>query len=362
MTAAAHAPASNGPIVQALTDLGVVASYFTAVQLAAAGPERSIWLAWGELSPGRPVRDDTLFSVHCATKPIVAVGAVLALADAGRSTHTPVRDCVAASSPFAGLSCTVDDVLRHRAGLASPTLLEVNLTPESRRAELLAHGLEVGAPGYSEYAGQVLLAEIIATQTGRPASRFLEERVLAPLRIHHECMFEIGSEWLSASEERIGYYTYNLPDDPVPLLHDRSPHLACQDRVTLGGYVSARALCGFYAGVLRSATHGTPFLDAPALAELLAVSGPPMFDPVLQRDVQFVAGFCRDLRLLSCSGAGASSFGQPGFLGASIGFADPCSGVAGAFIVNGLHHARDVADLVRERLVEAILLEGSSEG
>jgi CubicO group peptidase (beta-lactamase class C family) len=327
------------------------------VQISCSTPDRIEHVALGEAAPELPVNENLLYSVVCATKPILGL-AVGLLGDQGLiDLATPVRETVDPSSVFAGLDDDLWSVMNHSAPLAEPDLLTINLCQERFRPELVGRGIERHAVGYSEYAASLLLASIVQRVTGEPALSFIDGRMLTCLGLEEQIRFGFTRQELLDNEDRIGVYVVGLPDRAMPLLHDRSPHQAHADRLVLGGYASAKGLSGLYAR-LGSAYRGehVPGLPAPPmLHSLLAHENEPRYERYFRRTCQFAGGFMVDLPRHGFGDLlGSNSFGHSGYLGRSFGFYDPESQIAGAAVVNGLSTDPRLVERLRYDIVEAI--------
>lgn len=331
--------------------------YCTALQVSVGSSAGRLSLAVGELAPGELVREDSMFSVYCVAKPILALAAVSALEESGKTLLSPICEVVSDDSAFTVITHSVLSALNHTAALGSPSLGEIHLSPLRHREEVLRRGIASATPGYSEYSSQVLLCEIIEYQSGRSATSFLESSLLTNLGLAG-VRYRFDPDELENCRSTIGYYTVGLQDAPVPLLHDRSPHLACLDRAALGPYVSANTLRSWYEAVGRvyagGEARGLP--SSRTLRSVLSAASPLAYHRTLQRSGRFSGGFMIDLEDHGFgNGPGHGAFGHSGFLGASFGFFDPTSGVAGAGISNGLHLAIGELDRMRGALVAAMI-------
>lgn len=342
-------------LVDEVTDEGL---FCTAVQLSVRGPTYSASIARGDLAVGVPVSQRSLFSVHCGSRPLLAMTATGLLEEADLNVKTRVSDLVAQSSPFANCDFRFCDVLTHSAPLAAPRLIEVNLTPVTQHTELLKTGLAQQEYGYSDYSAQMLFAAVIEHLSGVGAREHLERAVLKPMGLLDEIKLGFTEEELERDATRIGFYTQGLPTTSRPMLCDRSPHLACLDRVALGAYASADGLASFYQGIGMVLNGGSiPGLPSCAsLRTLLAESGPVVWHEDLRREGSFAAGFMVNLASHGFGSAlGDQSFGHAGFMGTSYGFHDPTSGVSGGVVTNGLHSSPTDLDYLRSRLVSAMI-------
>lgn len=151
------------------------------------GAEVAVGLARG-MRPGeaqRAATPQTLFNVHSASKPLVAL-AVAALEEDGRlDVALPVARYL---PEFAGRgrdAITVLDVLTHRAGVPMPELTnhpERWRDPDAVRAALAAAEPRYprGTLAYLPVEFGWILAEVVARITGQRFDVFLRERLLLP--------------------------------------------------------------------------------------------------------------------------------------------------------------------------------------
>jgi len=332
--------------------------YCSAIQVSVRGRDMDCDLAFGELSENVPIEKNTIFNVVCATKPILALAIGILIGNQSVDPECSVAKLVDdRTSPFSSADFNLWEVLNHTAGLANPSLLEVNLCPIVGRTDLVRESMKNRKNGYSEYTFQLILAQIIEHTSGISAAEFLRREVLSPLNLTDEVRYSFNEEELIAWQPRIGYSVLGLPMSSLPLLHDRSPFIASDDRVLMGAYSSARALCQLYesvGNVLRG--HTVEGLPGPeTLHEMLRHVSPLSDDPVLHRPAQFAGGF-----MLSLSGQGygrvsASALGHTGFNGMSWGFYDPEHEVAVAAITNGIVHTHEDLDFLRSRILASII-------
>lgn len=139
--------------------------FCTALQVSVDGGGSTQDIAVGQLAPGMPVGTDTLFSVHCATKPLVAMAIALLVDDSRISLDDPVGAHVRSGSLFERQTDSLLSVLTHAGRLGAPQLLEVNLCPDQDLPGLIADGIKRAEPGYSEYVSQAILSELIEAMT-----------------------------------------------------------------------------------------------------------------------------------------------------------------------------------------------------
>jgi len=163
---------------------------FTSVVASVGSLEGPVWeAAAGEAGPGEPAGAETLFDYASLTKPFVATLALALDAEGELSLATPVGAVWPGAHPdLAGR--TLEDLLRHRSGLAGWTPLYTRCrTPEEAVGLLLAGGDEgdlLGAPpGTYSDLGFVLWAATAERLSGALLAELVSARVLRPLGLPH---------------------------------------------------------------------------------------------------------------------------------------------------------------------------------
>jgi CubicO group peptidase (beta-lactamase class C family) len=316
----------------------------------------------GLAGPGRPMTPDTIQSLFCLTKPLVAAAAC-ALAEAkGFSIDDDVRELsLGAARRLGAHRCTLRDVLSHAAGLHDVRAAEVMFMPVAARQRALdsvpaVAEWNVGRDhAYSEFHGWNVLRVLIEDAYHVPFGAALRQALLEPLGLDDVYFGVTDAEWVDV-RERLGVH-YAIEDGYTrPLLHELlRKHLDDRAMQTIGGYGSARALAAFYAAVLavgRGCSRAG--LPSPALTRaMVQPTAPPAVDPVLTARLSFGLGFMTDLADLFGPAAGPDAFGHMGLLGSSFAFADPACDLVVVFVSNGFLTADDDRLETRVRLIEA---------
>ena len=107
----------------------------------------------------------------------------------------------------------------------------------------------------------------------------------------------------------------------------------------MGGIGSARALAKFYAMLANGGTWQGRTVLAPQILDWISALAAQGFDPVLQREMAFSAGFTRDpvdasgKKIRQILGPSVAAFGHAG-AGGSLAFADPDRNLAFAYVMN----------------------------
>lgn len=339
-------------------DLVADGIHCTGLQIAVRDADGLTEVVRGSSAPELAIDGQTLFFVGCATKPFVAMACALLVDQGLVDLDAPVGASVDRQSRFTTLDASLSDVLNHNAELAWPDLMAVNLCPVHHRRDLFAEAFDHREPGYSEWVGAQLLADVIEHVTGEPAKFFIETRILMQLCIDEEVSLGFTPDELREARDRLGVYVTGLPDRQLPLLHDRSPHQACLDRTALGGYATARALAQFYWSV-GQVLDGERVAGLPSPATLTTMMQQASHVPPRKThgpSGRFAGGFMYGLDKHGLSRSlSPTSFGHTGILGATFGFFDPDARISAAVTLNSLPaHPRDV-EPARAGLIDAIV-------
>jgi CubicO group peptidase (beta-lactamase class C family) len=319
------------------------AGFTTAAQVfAAVEGEVLCDIAVGEAVPGRPALRRTVFSLHCATKPVVAVAVARALEERGLEPSAIVSELLDLDHPC---RLTVGEIVDHVAGLGRPDAYRCNFVNPSELDRLLAPAalLDAAEPGvaeYSEVAGWSLLAAVLEALTGTSAV----DRVAADLAAQG-----LGDEvWFArdiASREDVDTITQEVgcyfdTNTGLPLLHDTLERFWNRSlNLTEGGFASISGLGHWYLGVLEVLKGARrPGLPSPEyLRRWLASRRGRLPDRRLRRTCSFAGGF---MTSLVDHGFGVTpspqAVGHSGFLGNSFVLADPEGEVVIGLFRNGI--------------------------
>lgn len=317
---------------------------------------------WGgdqDIDLEKPWQEDTLQLVFSATKATTAVGALM-LVDRGElDLDAPVSQYWPEFAAAGKESIPVRWLLCHKAGLPAPAR---KLTPEEVFAwDPICAVLAEQAPewdpgtthGYHALTFGFLVGEVIRRISGRTPGKFFAEEVAAPLGLDTF----IGLP--EALEDRVAPLVYGerapnlcpeLPEDvrraelaaydPLslsnrasgitsPRFNYNSREVHAAELPAANGITTARSLAKMYAAVIAE-VDGVRLLSQ-AIVDAARSSQAHGPDEVLLRESNFGLGFMLQVAhnpLLS-----EGSFGHPGF-GGSLGFADPESGIAYAYVTN----------------------------
>ncbi len=310
-----------------------------------------------------PLRDEHLFNVWCASKPVPAVVLMTLLEQHGVSLDDRLAE-IAERFP-ADCDLTIGQVLCHNAGLNTPHVVSANLMPYERAAEI-SRELRSSQPmaTFSEFAASVVVSDLIEALSGRQAQDTLAE-FLHNSDLARDVTFCVAEDLLDDPFEKFGFFLLGQPQRCVPMLHDALPAVAQLRRDVLGAYANARGLCSFYR-LVGKVLHGEAVKGFPSpdyFAQALTHRRGSVLDAELQKSCDFAAGFMVDL---SDHGYGAgvspAAVGHTGMMGSPFGWYDPATRVAAAVIVNGFSLSVDDYDGWRPQLIAAIGEAATPEG
>ncbi|MFI2709226.1 serine hydrolase domain-containing protein [Micromonospora sp. NPDC018662] len=320
-----------------------------------------LWGGVADPTTGRAWREDTLQVVHSATKSVPAACAHL-LAQRGQlDLDAPVADYWPEFAAAGKGNIPVRWLLSHQAGLPvldRPVPREPALTWEPVIAALAAQApaWQPGtAHGYHGLTYGWLVGEVVRRVSGRSLGTYFADEIGKPLGLD----FWIG---LPATEAHRVARTVEQPTTPPaaeavpealrkalaaytdptslvvrsvmvtdPPLDLTDPRAWTAEIPAVNGICTAASLARFYAGLIGE-VDGVRILDAATLtaATREQASG---IDRVLMVPTRPALGF--GLPLPEQPWWSPTAFGFPGH-GGSLGYADPASGVAFGYVMNGL--------------------------
>jgi CubicO group peptidase (beta-lactamase class C family) len=308
----------------------------------------------GEASPGRPWTADTLAGVYSTGKPLCALALLVLVGDGRVELDAPVARYWPEYAALGKGATTVRHVLAHRAGLMSlePPLAHEALLDWTRVTAALAAAPPQWEPGAEQGEHAVfyghLVGEIARRVTGVPFCRWLRDAVTGPWGIdvagalsaaeQERCATLAGVDALAAASLAPGANSLRSRSLFAATGMFRSEVVngaawrgACVPAVSL--HASARGIAAFYAALLAGGTwNGVRVLPAAAVAEMVREQFRG-HDHFLEEDARWGLGVQID----------ADGFGHGG-LGGSLGWADPQSGTAFAYVTGRMGaHDRAVA-------------------
>ncbi len=313
-----------------------------------------------------PWHDETMVLIWSATKGVSAACTLHAMQEAGADLQTRVADFWPEFSQSGKGLLTLGHVLSHSAGLCTLDDDSANILHRDsvvRAIEKQAPLLTVEAgPAYGPRVFGFILDEILRRLSGGEALADYWRRVFAePLGI---------DLWIGLPENQNDRVATILPPragkpaaggelfarafiDPGSLTRRafsnlrgipwisamNAPEIRAVSLPSMGGIASAQALATFYAMLASGGTWAGRTYFKKKTMEWMSTRLAQGFDPVLQCELSFSAGFMMDpldgggQKIRSLFGPSASAFGHPG-AGGSLGFADPEQGIGFAYVMN----------------------------
>lgn len=317
-----------------------------------------LWAGVADKDGEQAWHSDTLANLFSCTKTFTAVAA-LQLVDEGKlALDRPVAQDWPEFAQADKGAITLRQLLSHQAGL--PALREM-LPPEALYDwQAMTAALEAEQPwwqpgsghGYAPITYGWLLGELIRRVEGCGPGEAIVRRTAIPLGLDfhiglHDDEFPrvaaIGrkkGDLGDAAAQRLlrcmmsepaSMTTRAFTNPPSIMTSTNKPEWRRMQQPAANGHGTARALAGFYTGLLQGR-----LLDAALLAELTREHACGE-DRTLLTQTRFGLGCMLDQPQVANAtyGLGPQAFGHPG-AGGSIGFADPQRGVAFAFVTNSL--------------------------
>lgn|GEM_PF-3399562 len=330
-------------VVSALEYDSGQAIHFTGGQIAVScSGELVINSAFGYDGTGEAVTSDSVFSIYCATKPLLAL--LLGMLDERGilSIDISIGSVVPGlRARVAGLKLT--DILSQSACLVRPLgiegILGYAILKNSIVGEIEA-GFGYNRPnytGYSEFAGWYLLQQVVETVCRRPVSSLINEEIIGPLGLQDE-IFVDTIHMAPTSSSRIRTNISLGQKSPKAMLIESTQIFRKYAGEGIGGFASARGLCRLYAalGDLALGRESALAITPQSFRKLIA-SRERAFDILLQRDCSFGLGFMTDLQSHNFGLAiSPSAFGHVGLMGMTVAFSDPSRDLSVAWHTNGL--------------------------
>ena len=317
-----------------------------------------LWAGVADKDGEQAWHSDTLANLFSCTKTFTAVAA-LQLVDEGKlALDRPVAQDWPEFAQADKGAITLRQLLSHQAGL--PALREM-LPPEALYDwQAMTAALAAEQPwwqpgsghGYAPITYGWLLGELIRRVEGCGPGEAIVRRTARPLGLDfhiglHDDEFPrvaaIGrkkGDLGDAAAQRLlrcmmseptSMTTRAFTNPPSIMTSTNKPEWRRMQQPAANGHGTARALAGFYTGLLQGR-----LLNAELLAELTREHACGE-DRTLLTQTRFGLGCMLDQPEVANAtyGLGPQAFGHPG-AGGSIGFADPQRGVAFAFVTNSL--------------------------
>ncbi|MEI8294705.1 MAG: serine hydrolase domain-containing protein [bacterium] len=314
----------------------------------------------------KPWSQDTLVLIWSATKGVAAACTLHAMQQNGATLENRVAEFWPEFAQAGKEAITLGHVLSHRAGLCVLDDVLANLLDRIsvvRAIENQKPVLPVDAgPAYGPKVFGFVLDEIVRRLTGGESLADYWRRVFAnPLGIdlwiglpesEHPRVASIlpprpgrpapGDELFARAfgdADSLTRRAFGSPSGLVGISSMNAPEVRSASLPSMGGIGSAHALAKFYAMLASGgALAGQVFFEKQTLG-WMSTPLTQGFDPVLQREMSFSAGFMLDPvdanghKIRSLFGPSPSAFGHAG-AGGSLGFADVERGFGFAYVMN----------------------------
>lgn len=317
-----------------------------------------LWAGVADKDGEQAWHSDTLANLFSCTKTFTAVAALQLVGEGKLALDRPVAQDWPEFAQAGKGTITLRQLLSHQAGL--PALRQM-LPPEALYDwQAMTTALAAEQPwwepgsghGYAPITYGWLLGELIRRVEGCGPGEAIVRRTAIPLGLDfhiglHDDEFPrvaaIGrkkGDLGDAAAQRLlrcmmsepaSMTTRAFTNPPSIMTSTNKPEWRRMQQPAANGHGTARALAGFYTGLLQGR-----LLDAALLAELTREHACGE-DRTLLTQTRFGLGCMLDQPQVANAtyGLGPQAFGHPG-AGGSIGFADPQRGVAFAFVTNSL--------------------------
>ncbi|PAV48961.1 EstA family serine hydrolase [Pseudomonas sp. HAR-UPW-AIA-41] len=317
-----------------------------------------LWAGVADKDGEQAWHSDTLANLFSCTKTFTAVAALQLVGEGKLALDRPVAQDWPEFAQAGKGAITLRQLLSHQAGL--PALRQM-LAPEALYDwQAMTAALAAEQPwwepgsghGYAPITYGWLLGELIRRVEGCGPGEAIVRRTAIPLGLDfhiglHDDEFPrvaaIGrkkGDLGDAAAQRLlrcmmsepaSMTTRAFTNPPSIMTSTNKPEWRRMQQPAANGHGTARALAGFYTGLLQGR-----LLDAALLAELTREHACGE-DRTLLTQTRFGLGCMLDQPQVANAtyGLGPQAFGHPG-AGGSIGFADPQRGVAFAFVTNSL--------------------------
>ena len=304
------------------------------------------WAGLADVSSGRKVDGETLFTVFSTTKGIT-YACIHILAERGKLDYD---DPVARSWPAFGARgkgrVTIRQVLTHSAGVPQ---MPAGATPEDicdwdRICSAIAELPPLWEPGtqtgYHAYTVGWILGEVIRRVDGRTVDRFVEDEVCRPLGLRNlffgmpdavegRVATLVDAPAPEGAPEPLPLFAAAIPPQlPAAAVLFNRPDVRRACIPGAGGIMTARDLARFYAG-LSTGVDGTRLISRER-ASLVAREQRRDVDQVLGLPIRKGLGYFLHGENGESISESPDSFGHPG-AGGSVGYADPAHEIAVGF-------------------------------
>lgn len=314
------------------------------------------WGGWCDPAMRRPWERATLVNAYSVCKPVAAVLALMLVGTGDLDLDGPVAAVWPEFAQADKAHITLRHVLAHRAGLPA---VRARLPDDALFDwDVMCDGLAASRPwwepeqghGYHVNTFGFLAGEPVRRRTGSPFGAALHERITGPLDLDLHVGLD-AADMTRVADIDTPDRASDQADAPVMLTGDERaamllhtyfnpPGLSGFGVVntdewrrsaipSTNGHATARAIAGFYASLLAGASH--PVLARGLISEATTPHSEGL-DLVLDRPTRFGLGFALHLDDRPV-GTTPAAFGHYGY-GGSLGFADPDTGIAFAYLIN----------------------------
>jgi CubicO group peptidase (beta-lactamase class C family) len=331
-------------------------------------------------------REDTLVGICCGTKGVVVACLLHAMQEAGVGLDSRISDFWPEFAQGEKREITLGQLLSHRSGLCALNDAKLQMLDKDGIVRCIEKQYPLlppnAGPAYSPHLIGYALEEILRRMTGGETLGDYWRRVFGdPLEIDlwiglpesenvrvaatsapQRGMLEDSDVLFAraiADPYSLAYRAFTRPAKlPGALAEWNTPRIRAASLPSLGGIASAQGLAKFYAMLANGGTQNGRTFFKRQILDWMSTRLSQGFDPVLQCEMAFSAGFQMDplddhgQKKRHIFGASVSAFGHVG-VGGSLGFADPERGIGFAYLMS--HWEPGV--LPRERctsLVDAI--------
>lgn len=343
-----------------LEDLRRESLYFGGGQVyASVAGETVIDLAFGSDGLGRAFELDSLSSIYCAGKPLLALVVGHHVASNKLSFATQVGELIELrpDSPLA--SVTVRDLLTHSAGLHLFRAVDAVLTPGSSIDAAISQmqpvpGFRVGRDtAYAEYAGWHLLARLCEAVDRRDYRDQIQELVVEPFEVNDELVVsKDGPEW-ERLFDRVRVNESFRGGERFPMLLERTAMWSNRWNPAFGVRGCARGLGHFYEQLQLFLANGKG--DGWSLEYITGYATTPTYDLTLGRACSYSLGFMRDLASHEFGDMWSpTSIGHSGNVGMTAAGVDLSKQFVVAFHLSGLTDGESAVDYLRPVIMARI--------
>jgi CubicO group peptidase (beta-lactamase class C family) len=332
------------------------------------GNKEAVLLCGGFCDAARslPWRDETLVLIWSATKGVAAACTLHAMQEAGADLHTRVADFWPEFGQAGKGALTLAHVLSHRVGLCAVEDTSANILDRGSVVRAIENQVPLlpveAGPAYGPRVFGFVLDEIVRRLAegecladywrrvfaeplgidlwiGLPENQNARVATIIPPRAGPPAAGDELFLRAFVDENSLTRRAFASPPGISGISAMNSPQIRAASLPSMGGIASAHALAKFYAMLAGGGTWEGRALFKKETLGWMSTRLTQGFDPVLQREMSFSAGFMMDpldgngRKVRSLLGPSPSAFGHAG-AGGSLGFADPEQGVGFGYVMN----------------------------